>query len=130
MSSDPRYNEIRTRITRRYDNLIEFFSHLVAYVVVAVLVFGVWRPEAGWGTLAQVVMGLWFMGLMIHAVQFVLKEARERAIEKAIERENQWRRANWVDADEQPAPRSVAHLSDDGELIDINDEPRSKRKRS
>lgn len=88
---DPDYEEIRQRITRRYNNRAEFWSHVVAYIVSSVIVWRVLSPVGLFFTIAAVIMGFWGMGLVIHAVQYLMKEAQERAIERAIDRERSWR---------------------------------------
>src|SRR5574342_579499 len=92
MSKVPNYEkEIRQRITRRYNNRSEFFGHLVAFLVFNAILWGVLHPTDLGYTIASLFSGLWGLGLAIHFVQFVMKEAQENAIEKAIEREREWR---------------------------------------
>src|SRR3954462_8817047 len=89
---DQDYAEIRKRITNRYNNRSEFFSHLVAFLVANGILWGVLSPQGTWFTVAGIFTGLWGMGLVIHFIQYWMKEAQERAIEKEIEREREWRR--------------------------------------
>ena len=84
---DHDYEEIRKRITNRYNNRAEFFSHLVAFLVANGLIWGLFDPSGTWFTVAGIFTGLWGMGLVIHFIQYVMKEAQERAIEREIERE-------------------------------------------
>lgn len=128
---EPDYEEIRTRITRRYNNRSEFLSHLVAFIVINGIVWGILDPGGLFFTIAAVGLGLWGMGLVIHAVQFVMKEAQENAIEKAIERERAWRRNGGDLSDgEIKRKRERLTLNHDGELMDIveDDMPVSKRR--
>ena len=128
---EPDYVEIRKRITNRYNNRSEIVSHLVAFLVVNGLIWGVLSPGGIFYTLALILLALWGMGLTIHGVQFLTKEAQERAIEKAIERERAWQR----NSDELPEreikrKRDRLTLNHDGELMDIVEEevPLSKRR--
>jgi ABC-type polysaccharide transport system permease subunit len=75
MADDPIYQEIRRRITKRYANRTEFFSHLISFVVVNLIVWSLLSGQLReWGLLVavQLCAGLWFMGLLIHAAQFLL----------------------------------------------------------
>ncbi len=128
---EPDYDEIRKRITSRYNNRAEFISHLVAFVAVNGIVWFVLNLSGIFVTIANIILVLWGMGLVIHAVQFGTKEAQERAIEKAIERERSWQRNH----DELPEreikrKRDRLTLNHDGELMDIVEEdlPVSKRR--
>src|SRR5215213_3374088 len=88
---EPDYSEIRKRITNRYNNRSEFFSHLVAFLVANGLLWGLLDPQGTWFTVAGIFSGLWGMGLVIHFIQYLMKEAQERAIEREIDRERAWR---------------------------------------
>ena len=115
---------IRKRITKRYDNRSEFFGHLIAFVVVNGLLWGALQPQNFWYTLSLIFSGLWGMGLAIHFVMFLTNEAKERAIEKAIERERGLR------SDQQQ--ERISRLSDDGEIEIVYEDdapPAKKRKR-
>ncbi len=128
---DQDYEEIRKRITNRYNNRAEFFSHFVAFMVANGLVWGVLKPEFGWFTFAAVVMGLWFMGLVIHFIQYLMKEAQERAIEREIERERAWRRSTGeMQEGEIKRKRDRLTLNHDGELMEIveDDAPVNRRR--
>lgn len=127
MADDPIYQEIRRRITKRYANRAEFFSHLISFVVVNLIVWSFLGGQLrDWGLMlpAQLCAGLWFMGLLIHASQFLMTEMRERAIEKAIERERDWKAAIPYREDVD-----ISHLTDDGELQTDYYETAPKRKR-
>ncbi len=127
---DPDYEEIRSRITRRYNNRTEFFSHLVAFTIINGIVWGILRPSDLFFTIAAIVMGLWGTGFVIHAVQFLMKEAQEKAIEKEIEREREWRRSYDTLPDaEIKHKRDRLTLNHDGELMDIVEEEVPVRRR-
>ncbi|MEP6984632.1 MAG: 2TM domain-containing protein [Chloroflexota bacterium] len=117
------YAEIRKRITNRYNNRAEFFSHLVAFLVVNGLIWLLLDPQGTWFTVAGVFSGLWGMGLVIHFIQYLMKEAQERAIEKEIERERAWRRNIPEMAEgEIKRKRDRLTLNHDGELMEIVEE--------
>ena len=117
------YAEIRKRITNRYNNRAEFFSHLVAFLVVNGLIWLLLDPHDTWFTVAGVFSGLWGMGLVIHFIQYLMKEAQERAIEKEIERERAWRRgSDALQEGEIKRKRDRLTLNHDGELMEIVEE--------
>ncbi|MCA0456810.1 MAG: 2TM domain-containing protein [Chloroflexi bacterium] len=127
---DPEYEEIRERISRRYNNRAEFLSHLVAYAAINGFIWGVLGPSGIYFTLAAILSGLWGTGLVIHGVQFVLKEAQERAIEREIERERAWRRnMDQVPDGEIKRKRDRLTLNDDGELLEIIEDDVPVRRR-
>lgn len=120
MSSEPNYDEIRKRVKRRYDNRAEFLSHLVAFIIVNGL--GWWfivRPMGGIVfTLAALVSGLWGLGVVIHGIQFLTKELQERAIEREIGREREWR-SGFASEPDMKRKRDRLTLSDDGEVLEV-----------
>jgi len=125
------YDEIRKRITSRYNNRAEFFSHLVAFVVANVVIWSLLDPQGTWFTIVGIFSGLWFMGLVIHFIQYMMKEAQERAIEKEIERERAWRRSTGeMPEGEIKRKRDRLTLNHDGELMEIveDDAPLTKRR--
>ena len=120
---DQDYAEIRKRITNRYNNRAEFYSHLVAYLIVNGIIWILLQPEGTWFTLMAIFSGLWGMGLVIHFIQYVMKEAQERAIEKEIERERAWRRnMGEIQEGEIKRKRDRLTLNHDGELMEIVDD--------
>lgn len=123
MPDDINEKEIRNRITTRYNNRSEFFGHLIAFVVFNLLLWFGLQPQDGWHTVATIFTALWGMGIAIHFVQFITTEARERAIEQAIERERQWRGVHNDDR--------LSRLTDDGEIEVVYEQelPQRKRKR-
>jgi hypothetical protein len=130
-SMDQDYEEIRKRITNRYNNRAEFFSHLVAFVVANAVIWGLLDPQGTWFTVVGIFSGLWFMGLVIHFIQYMMKEAQERAIEKEIERERAWRRGSVeLQEGEIKRKRDRLTLNHDGELMEIveDDAPVNRRR--
>jgi hypothetical protein len=122
--SDPNYDEIRKRITKRYENRAEFFGHLVAFITINALAWFIF-PSSG---VLVAFTALWFMGVVIHFINFVLTEARERAIEQAIERERRWVNGS-LSADEKPKRDRRTRLTDDGELWEVVEEERETRQK-
>lgn len=109
----PNYDEIRQRITKRYENRTQFVGHLVGFPIVNALIWsGIF---GGWMVLRWISVA-WFLGLAIHFVNFMMLEARERAIERAIQAEREWM------AGEKPKRDSRIHLTEDGELEEVNDD--------
>jgi hypothetical protein len=128
---EPDYAEIRKRITNRYNNRAEFFSHLVAFGVVNGILWLLLQPEGTWFTIAGIFSGLWFMGLVIHFIQYLMKEAQERAIEREIQREREWRLGTREILDgEIKRKRDRLTLNHDGELMEIveDEAPPSRRR--
>jgi hypothetical protein len=113
------YAEIRKRITKRYAMRGEFYGHLVSFLIFNGVIWYAWvttDPEVAMpGILLVIFTALWFMGLASHTVSYLLGEAREHAIEKAIERERAYRSGILI---EKPKRDLRARLTEDGELIE------------
>ena len=125
------YAEIRKRITHRYNIRSEFYSHLVAFLVANGVIWRLIIPQGTGITVAGIFSGLWFMGLVIHFIQYLMKEAQERAIEKAIERERAWQRnTGEMQEGDMKRKRDRLTLKHDGELMEIveDDVPLSRRR--
>jgi len=123
MSSDPHFEEIRQRITKRYANRPQFFGHLAAFVVVNGLGWLLLWPLPGILFYAALfVSGSWFLGLLIHTINFIMTEARENAIEQAIEAERRWRD---MPEQEMKRKRERLTLNDDGEIETTYDDATS-----
>lgn len=124
MSSELNYDEIRRRVKRRYDNHAEFLSHLVAFVVTMFAIWALWHPEGTLGTFIQLGSAGWFMGLVIHFIQYLTKIMQERAIDREIERERAWR-SGFAGEPDVKRKRDRLTLSDDGEVLEVieDDEP-------
>lgn len=123
MSSDPHFEEIRQRITKRYANRTQFFGHLAAFVVVNGLGWLLLWPLPGMLFYAALfVSGSWFLGLLIHTINFIMTEARENAIEQAIEAERRWRD---MPEQEMKRKRERLTLNDDGEIETTYDDATS-----
>jgi hypothetical protein len=114
--SEPNYDEIRNRITERYNNRIGFYSHLVAFLIINGAAWGLWlgTPEPARSGILSVLLLVssvgWLVGILIHAIIFGLMEARERAIERAIAEEREW------STGEKPKRDPRVRLTVDGEL--------------
>jgi hypothetical protein len=117
------YDEIRRRITKRYEARAQFYGHLVSFLIINVLLWTLLQPpQIGLGrTLLLGFSSLWTVGLAIHAVNFLFSEMRERAIEKAIERERQFQ-GTPLQAKGKRKRDAIARLSADGELLEVVDD--------
>jgi hypothetical protein len=141
------YDKIRERAEKRVKIRQEFNLHLIIFVVVNLFLWLLWGliPPilSGMGVGSNVlsivqfpwpllVMLFWGLGLLIHGVVVYYEagggaEARERAVQQAIERERALRYGDSA----LDKPKRSAHLSDDGELIyDEDDEAEAEEKPS
>ncbi|HEX2908334.1 MAG TPA: 2TM domain-containing protein [Phototrophicaceae bacterium] len=123
--AEENYEEIRKRIQKRYDDRAGFFIDLVCFLVFNVGIWIAWlaTPEAARAPIifpALVVTTLgWGIGVLAHMINYVNGEARERAIEEAIERERAWRDGSLL---EKPKRDQRVRLSDEGELVEVVEE--------
>jgi 2TM domain-containing protein len=137
----PSEEEIRRRVEKRIKQRNEFYIHLAVYIAVNLLLWGIWFftsnfhngednfpwpfiPMMGWG------IGIVAHGLTVYFNSARRIEARERAVQREIERERE-RLAN-DDHYEKPKRDQRMRLTEDGELIEIADddaEEIEKRKR-
>ena len=134
--SEPKYDEIRQRITNRYNNRIAFYSHLISFLIINGAAWGLWFGTVEYtrsgilGVLLLISSVGWLVGMLIHAIIFGLMEARERAIERAIAAEREW------STGEKPKRDSRLRLTVDGELEAVTDDeeveyaPERKRRQS
>ena len=136
----PSEEEIRRRVEKRIKQRNEFYSHLAVYVVCNLMMWMIWALTRDPGETIGfpwplIVMFGWGIGLGSHALTVYFNsasrvEARERAIQREIERERE-RLAN-DEYYEKPKRDQRLRLTDDGELIEIGDdevEDGEKRKR-
>jgi hypothetical protein len=122
--AEENYEEIRKRIQKRYDDRAGFFIDLVCFLVfcggIWVAWFGTWPMESRMTAVIPLVITLgWGVGVLSHMITFVMGEARERAIEEAIERERAWRDGSLL---EKPKREQRMRLSDEGELVEVVEE--------
>ncbi len=128
------YKAIRKRVERIYEMRSEYFSHLISFVVLNGLVLLAINGTAEavrnsfFINLWYIVVALWGMGLAIHTVQYVLGVAKENAVQKAIEREHEYRMALAAQgmAYEKPK-RDRLVINDDGEIEAIIDDAAPER---
>lgn len=128
------YKAIRKRVERIYEMRSEYFSHLISFVVLNGLVLlainntdevarnyffiNVW----------YLIAAMWGVGMAIHTVQYFLGMAKEKAIQKAIEREHEYRMALAANGQVYEKPkRDRLVLNDDGEIEEIIDEDEPER---
>lgn len=114
---DDHYEEIRRRIERRYNARKEILIHTVVFVIINFLIWAAWRFTGLQMSISLVwpllITGGWGAGYIAHLIDYLMKGASERAIEKAVERERAWRDGT---LDEKPKRDQRARLSADGEL--------------
>lgn len=112
------YDDIRARVSERFEMRTQFAGHLGAYLVVSLFVWGYWiypfNPQGTLETIGAVAMGLWTIGVVVHGVNWLLYEIRERVIQRELERAG----LDYAPAKRKPAERLV-RLSEDGELLDL-----------
>jgi hypothetical protein len=118
-ATPPDFDEIRKRIEKRYDQRAEMLSHTIAFVVVNGFVWGAWLLTDPLARMTAVIPAaltiLWFVGFAIHGVQYLTAEARERAIEQALEREREW----YYQGEHKAKRDRLTRLTDDGELVEV-----------
>ena len=135
------YEAIRQRAEKRVKARAEFILHLAIYIIINLALWAIWfaftRDIFPWPILSTT---LWGVGLAIHGIYVYIESSmmdqmRARAIQREVEHELRLR-----GQDEQPKlskPKreqreQIVRLSDDGELLPVEDEngsARSKRSR-
>jgi hypothetical protein len=129
------YDDIRVRVNSRYASRANFAGHLVAFLATAAITvtFAVLGIVPGFFTwLAPFFLAAWFIGISIHAVNWLLTELRERAIQKELERAGigyytrMLYERGMLEKQKRDGERLV-RLTDDGEIVDLyEDEPSSR----
>jgi hypothetical protein len=114
--SEINYDEIRGKVYRRYRRLERIGWHIL--LIVGVVVVG----SAFNSELFAYIFIFFFLALPVHILYALMLNARDREVERAIERE---RRYHYETLHQRPKPkREDAHyrLSDDGEIIEYLDD--------
>lgn len=114
--SEINYDEIRGRVHRRYRRLERVGLHML--LIVGTIVVG----AALNSDLFSYSFIFLFLALPVHILYLLMLNARDRAVDRAIERE---RRFYYEGVHQRPKPkREDAHyrLSDDGEIIEYVDD--------
>jgi hypothetical protein len=144
--SMPSDEEIRRRVEKRIKERNEFYIHLAVYIIANIMLWIMWGftsdlfsailsgggwdynglpwpifPTMGWG------IGIVAHGLTVYFNSPGRIEARERTIQREIERERQ--RLASDDYYEKPKRDRHVRLTDDGELIEIEDTEKRKHDR-
>lgn len=115
------YDRVYKLAHKRYRQKAEIAIHLAVYVTINLMLWTIWLSTGTTFPFPLIVMGGWGVGLAGHAASVYFDsaratEARERAVEEAISRYNV--------AYEKPKKRKREQLlTDDGELLDVVDEP-------
>lgn len=123
MSEDQNdYREIRKRVERLYNARKDIIIHTAVFVIINVVMWFAWRFTDFGQSFSVVwpllVTGGWGAGYIAHLIDYLMKEASEKAVQREIERERAWRAGT---LDEKPK-RDHARLTEDGELEIIQDE--------
>ncbi len=114
------YRRIVGRVEKRFEVRTQFAAHLAAFIAM-VLVWQTILPDIQFW---NVVFGFWFAGLMIHGINTLFFELRERAIDQQLEHAGlidpgKLKRGG-VDENVDQGARLV-RLSEDGELEPLDD---------
>ena len=119
------YEEIRKRVHKRYKRRVDFAESVMVFVAVNVIMWLLWAftdYEARISVLVPlIVSGISAAMMTSEVVSFVLGEAEERAIQREIEVERQWRREASNSEKAKRDDAAYMRLSDDGELVDVAD---------
>lgn len=119
-ASGANYDDIRTRVERRYRRRYELAAHMVMFLFILGGLALLRVPSTALALLG----GVWALIVAVHGLQVVFAEFSDRAIEREIERE----RAQLYGSD-KPKRDWQVRLSDEGELLDIiEDEPEADDK--
>jgi hypothetical protein len=104
--------EIRRRITRRFRRRLWFFVQLFLTIPVGLL-FDSFRYTSRFAT--NFLLAAWFASLFIHGVILYIDGAKERAIQREIERQQHLA----LQLSGKPKRSSRLSVGDDGELVDM-----------
>ena len=127
------YDDIRVRVSARYATRAAFAGHLAAFIATtAVIMFfaSSYILPGFFSQLALFGLAAWFIGISIHAMNWLLCELRERAIQKELERlgvgyyeRNFWEKHKR----DRGQPERLVRLTDDGEIVDLYEDGPSRR---
>jgi hypothetical protein len=136
--------EIRERVEKRIKQRNEFYSHLVIYIAVNLMLWVIWGLsddsrlfEFGFGGFDDVPWPIfstlgWGLGVLIHGLSVYFNspgraDAHERMVQREVERERE--RLEAAGLANKRKRDALYRLSDDGELIEVtDDEVEEKRK--
>ncbi len=107
------FDSLRARIERRYRRRYELAAHIVMFLFITVGLLLLRVPPTALALLG----GVWALVLVVHGLQVVFAETTDRAIERAIEREQ-----GQAGSAEKPKRDRYVRLSDDGEVLDVIDD--------
>ncbi len=106
------YKEIRKQVQERYEARGQFLGHAVTFALVVNFVY----PTIFGRQFPSLLLGLWTLGLSIHAVNWLLYELRERAVQREFDRVLEQR------GGKAKLDQRLVRLSNDGELLDVDDD--------
>jgi hypothetical protein len=129
--------EIRERVEKRIKERNDFYIHLVVYIVAVAMMWAFWAFIGGDGGFAWPLIAMvgWGIGIVAHGLTIFFKSpervaARERMIQREIERERERLEQAGYPMSDKRKRDALYRLSDDGELIEVmDDEIEIKQKR-
>ena len=124
-SNDSVEAQIRKRVEGRLKEREAFMRHLVSYVAVNTMLWAIWAFTSRGFPWPMLVTLAWGIGLASNAIQVYqnsvsVAERREATIEREMELER--RRLGLSEYDEKPKRDRAVSLSDDGELVPLEDD--------
>lgn len=124
--ADPRdYQRTLSAIEKAAKEQIEFFTHLVVYTLINLMLWFIWLFAGAGFPFPLMVMGFWGIGLAVHGANVFFSSAQQQlAREEAIQREvERWAEAaQGVKKKKKKREGVRLELTDDGELIEIVDD--------
>ncbi|MBC8170296.1 MAG: 2TM domain-containing protein [Anaerolineae bacterium] len=113
--------EIRRRIEKRFKQRSEYFSHLVAFMLVNGVGWAIFlQGNNSSSTVCAGISIIWTIAFIIDTVQFIMSELQERTIQREIERERMLRYG--VGEMTEKTKNRLMRLTDDGEIMDFDEE--------
>ena len=135
-SVDPvEYDDIQQRVVKRYNRRLQFLVHVAAYLGGNLFFWGIWFgvqvgiiPSKNLASdhilWPLITMFGWGIVLLFHGISILLAPQIERDRERALQREIALEKARsglTTDAYEKPKRHQAVRLSDDGELVPVDE---------
>lgn len=122
MSSEPNYDEIRTRVEKRFKKRQEFITHSIAFVLGNIMVWTIYGVVGGGFPWPIFVTVGWGIGLVGHALDYIMQHGsgarrREAEVQREVERE-----LGHSLTYEKPKRAPHLRLTDDGEIEEVVDD--------
>jgi hypothetical protein len=124
---DQIYNDIRKRISKRYQQRADLFGQLGAFLIVMGVIWLWLQPDGGMGWWFSVFITVgWLIALVIQGVEWWVSELKETAIQREFDRvmaQRGWSEAGFKRKndflDEDVFSERLVMLDDEGELVDV-----------